>query len=88
MDLELTGKRALVTGATRGTRPRDRRAPGVRGLRAVCARDAGEVERTAAALRDRDVAVHGDAVDVTDAATLGTNLVVDGAQNRPGMSGW
>jgi hypothetical protein len=79
MDLELTGKRALVTGATRGTRPRDRRAPGVRGLRAVCARDAGEVERTAAALRDRDV---------TDAATLGTNLVVDGAQNRPGMSGW
>src|SRR3954471_732456 len=71
MDLELTGKRALVTGATRGLgRAIAGRLADERCALAICARDGDEVERTAAELRERGVSVHCAALDVTDAAAL------------------
>ncbi len=71
MDLELRGKRALVTGATRGLgRAIAERLADEGCSLAICARDADEVGRAAAALRARDVAVHGGAIDVTDATAL------------------
>jgi NAD(P)-dependent dehydrogenase (short-subunit alcohol dehydrogenase family) len=71
MDLELTGKRALVTGATRGLGRAiaDRLADEGCSL-GICARDRDEVERAADELRSRGVGVHARAVDVTDAAEL------------------
>jgi 3-oxoacyl-[acyl-carrier protein] reductase len=71
MDLELTGKRALVTGATRGIgRAIAERLAAEGSALAICARDGNEVERTAAELRRRGVTVHAGAVDVTDAPGL------------------
>src|SRR4051794_12930549 len=72
MDLELNGKRALVTGATRGIGRAiaERLAAEGCGL-AICARDGDAVDRAAAELRrDRGLTVYGGAVDVTDAGAL------------------
>jgi NAD(P)-dependent dehydrogenase (short-subunit alcohol dehydrogenase family) len=85
MDLELNGKRALVTGATRGIGRAiaDRLAEEGCAL-AICARDGDEVDRAAAELRrDRGATVHGAEVDVTDAPGLerfvaGAGDVLDG----------
>lgn len=71
MDLELTGKRALVTGATRGLgRAIAERLADEGCALAICARDAEEVERATGELRARGVTVHGAALDVTDAPAL------------------
>jgi 3-oxoacyl-[acyl-carrier protein] reductase len=71
MDLELTGKRAVVTGATRGLgRAIAERLAGEGCDLAICARDRDEVERAAQALRGAGVAVHGDTVDITDPPAL------------------
>jgi 3-oxoacyl-[acyl-carrier protein] reductase len=71
MDLELTGKRALVTGATRGLgRAIAERLAGEGCALAICARDGDEVERASGELRDRGVTVHGATLDVTDAPAL------------------
>src|ERR1700750_2897374 len=71
MDLELTGKRALVTGATRGIRRAiaGRLAPGGR-ARAVRARYAEAVATAAEEMRAGGVTVHAQAVDVTDGPAL------------------
>ncbi|MEA2385786.1 MAG: 3-oxoacyl-[acyl-carrier protein] reductase [Solirubrobacteraceae bacterium] len=71
MDLQLTGKRALVTGATRGLgRAIAERLADEGCALAICARDADEVKRAIGELRDRGVTVHGTALDVTDAPAL------------------
>jgi 3-oxoacyl-[acyl-carrier protein] reductase len=72
MDLELNGRRALVTGATRGIgRAIVERLAAEGCALAICARDGDAVDRAAAKLRrDGGVTVHGGAVDVTDAPAL------------------
>src|SRR3954470_7441890 len=71
MDLELTGKRALVTGATRGLgRAIAERLADEGCALAICARDGDEVGRATGELGDRGVPVHGAAFDVTDAPAL------------------
>ena len=74
MDLELTGKRALVTGSTRGLgRAIAGRLAEEGCALAICARDADEVKRAAETLRSGGVTVHGGAVDVTDLGNLASN---------------
>lgn len=71
MDLGLAGRRALVTGGTKGIgrATAELLAEESAGV-AVCARDAGEVEETVAALRARGVPATGRALDVADADAL------------------
>src|SRR3954465_4355386 len=72
MDLELAGKRALVTGAPRGIgRAIAERLAAEGCALAICARDGDAVDRAAAELRrDGGVTVDGGGVDVTDAPAL------------------
>ncbi|GAB4135376.1 MAG: SDR family NAD(P)-dependent oxidoreductase [Rhodothalassiaceae bacterium] len=69
MDLHLSGKRALVTGGSRGIGRAILDHLAREGVAlAFCARDAKEVQATAEALKRHGVAVHGTSVDVGDEA--------------------
>ncbi len=71
MDLGLRGKRAIVTGASKGLGFAIAEELAAEGVDlAVCARHADELERAAAAFRDRGVRVHAAAADVTDPAQV------------------
>ncbi|MDB5395828.1 MAG: short-chain dehydrogenase/reductase [Rhodospirillales bacterium] len=73
MDLELTGKRALITGGTRGIgRAIAERLADEGASIAICARNAEQVLETAAALRAQGVQVIGAAVDIADGPALKT----------------
>jgi 3-oxoacyl-[acyl-carrier protein] reductase len=85
MDLQLTGRRALVTGGTRGI------GRGIVGRLveegcavALCARSSDVVEQTVDELRERGATVHGAAVDVTDDAAL-ARFVDDAAEALGGL---
>ncbi len=71
MELELRGRKALVTGATRGIGRSIAEALADEGCDVgICARDAGQVHETVRALRDRGVNAAGSAFDVADTAAL------------------
>ena len=85
MDLGLTGRRALVTGGTRGLgRAIVERLVDEGCAVALCARTSSAVEQTLEELRGRGAVVHGAAVDVTDEDAL-TAFVRSSAQALGGL---
>jgi 3-oxoacyl-[acyl-carrier protein] reductase len=69
MDLKLKGKKAIVTGATRGIGRAIAEVLAAEGADVViCARKAGEVEKTAADLKSLGVNAVGGVADIADGA--------------------
>ncbi len=85
MDLRISGRRALVTGGTRGLgRALVGRLVEEGCAVAFCARSADVVAATAAELHRRGATAYGAAVDVTDEAALG-RFVDDAARELGGL---
>ena len=71
MDLGLDGKRAIVTGGSRGIGRAIARGLAAEGCAvALGARDADGVEAAVSELRSRGATAHGETIDVTDAEAL------------------
>jgi 3-oxoacyl-[acyl-carrier protein] reductase len=71
MDLGLKGKRAIVTGGSKGIGRRCADILAEEGANvSICARTAAEVETATAALRAKGAKAHGAALDVGDKAAL------------------
>jgi len=85
MDLQLKGKRAIVTGATRGIGRAIADTLADEGCDvAICARNAGQVEDAVKALSAKSVKAWGRAFDVADTAAL-TKFVDDAAAALGGL---
>lgn len=71
MDLGLTGRRALITGGSKGIGLRCAEIFAAEGAAvSICARNADEVAAVVARLRDAGAIAYGEAVDVSDKAAL------------------
>lgn len=85
MDLGLNGRKALITGASKGIGRRIAETFVDEGAEvAICARDAAEVKSAVEALMDRGGRATGRALDVADEAAL-TSWVADSADELGGL---
>jgi 3-oxoacyl-[acyl-carrier protein] reductase len=85
MDLGLKGKRAIVTGGSKGIGRRCADIFADEGAHvAICARNQAEVDATVAGLRAKGVVAHGAALDVSDKAAL-EGWVADAAKALGGI---
>ncbi len=104
MDLHLKGRKAIVTGASRGIGFQIARTFTTEGADVgICARTPGDVEKAVAELRTSGATVIGDAVDVTDGGAYTAWLEsaverlggldvfvhnVTASPSTPGLKGW
>ncbi len=85
MDLGITGKRALVTGASKGIGFAIARRLAAEGASvAICARNESSLKEAANVLSERGTAVHWSAVDVADQEALRT-FVGEAAERLDGL---
>jgi len=85
MDLGLAGKKALITGATRGIGRAIADTLAAEGVDvAICARNATEVREATEALAGHGVHTSGKAIDVADAAAY-TSWVISAAEELGGL---
>jgi 3-oxoacyl-[acyl-carrier protein] reductase len=85
MDLGLRGKKAIVTGGTKGIGLAIAQTLAAEGCDiAICARDAAQVETTVAALGEKGVQAYGAAADVTNSDTF-RQWIADAANDLGGL---
>ena len=71
MDLQLKGKRAIVTGGTRGIGRAIAETLADEGCNvAICARDTNQILKAVNALKSKNVSAFGETVDITDGDAL------------------